>query len=218
MMNHYTFISLLLIFGFLTGSCSREQKNSEMHSEHMDEEMNHSAHAELAMESGDPTEESIYNVSSTWTNRENREISLSDLRGKVQVVAMVYTHCEFACPRILADMNRVRRDLSEHARANTNFVIISIDPERDTPERLSDFAEENHLNREHWTLLNGSQGDILEVAALLGVRYKRISKTDFTHSNMITVLNSEGEIIHQRKQLTNDQSGIIQSIERLVSS
>lgn len=217
-MNHYSFIRLILIIGFLAASCSGEQQNSEMHSEQMDEEMDHSAHDELAMESGEPTGESIYNVSSTWRNRDNREMPLSDLRGEVQVVAMVYTHCEFACPRILADMQRVRQGLSDHAQANTNFVIISIDPERDTPERLSNFADENDLNNEHWTLLNGSQGDILEIAALLGVRYKRISETDFTHSNMITVLNSEGEIIHQRKQLTDNQSGIIQSIERLLSS
>lgn len=217
-MRIYSLISVLMIISFLAASCSGEQQNSEMHSEHMDEEMEHSAHEELAMKSGEPTGESIYNVSSTWKNRDNREISLSDLRGKVQVVAMVYTHCEFACPRILADMQRVRQGLSDHARENTNFVIISIDPERDTPERLSDFADENGLSNDHWTLLNGSQGDILEAAALLGVRYKRISETDFTHSNMITVLNIEGEIVHQRKQLTDNQSGIIQSIERLLSS
>lgn len=217
-MNHYSFISLILIIGFLAASCSGEQRNSELHTEHMNEEMDHSAHGELAMESGEPTGESIYNVSSTWRNRDNREISLSELRGVVQVVAMVYTHCEFACPRILADMQRIQQGLSDEAMQNTNFVIISIDPERDTPERLTNFADENNLSDKHWTLLNGSQGDILEVAALFGVRYKRISETDFTHSNMITVLNSEGEIVHQRKQLTDNQSEIIRTIEQLTNS
>lgn len=217
-MKTYLFACLLFIIGFLSSSCSGEQQNSEMHSEHTDVEMDHSAHEELAMESAEPSGESIYNVSSTWKNRKNKEIQLSDLRGKVQVVAMVYTHCEFACPRILTDMKRVRQGLSDHARKNTNFVIISIDPERDTPERLSKFAEENDLESGDWTLLNGTQDDILEIAALLGVRYKRISETDFTHSNMITVLNSEGEIVHQRKQLTDNQSGIIQSIESLLST
>lgn len=217
MINHRFFI-LLLITGILAVSCSREHQNNESHSTLMNEGMDHSTHAEMAIESGEPTDESIYNVDSTWRNRDNREITLSDLRGEVQVVAMVYTHCEFACPRILADMKRVRQDLSDLALENTNFIIISIDPERDTPERLTKFADENDLDREHWTLLNGSQGDILEIAALLGVRYKRISESDFTHSNMITVLNSEGEIVHQRKQLTDSQSEIIQSIERLVNS
>ena len=217
-MKTYLFACFLFIIGFLSVSCSGEQQHSEMHSGQMDEEMDHSGHSELAMESGEPTEESIYNAGSTWRKRDNREIQLSELRGEVQVVAMVYTHCEFACPRILADMQRVRQVLSDHARENTNFVIISIDPERDTPQRLTNFAEENNLNKEYWTLLNGSQGDILEIAALLGVRYKRISETDFTHSNMITVLNNEGEIVHQRKQLSDNQNDIIQSIERLLSS
>lgn len=212
-MSYYRTIPLLILIGILATGCSGESQNSEMHSGHMEEEMDHSAHSELAMESDEPTDESIYHASSLWKDRDNQDVTLSDFRGKVQVVAMVYTHCEFACPRILADMKRIRQNLSNQAQANTNFVIISIDPERDTPDRLSSFAGENNLDREHWTLLNGSQGDILEVAALLGVRFKRISETDYTHSNMITVLNREGEIVHQRKQLTNDQSGILQAVE-----
>lgn len=216
-MIYHRFFTLIITIVILAVSCSREHQNNESHSAQMNEEMDHSTHADLTIESGEPTDESIYNVDSTWRNRDNREITLSDLRGEVQVVAMVYTYCEFACPRILADMKRVRQGLSDQALVNTNFIIISIDPERDTPERLTNFADENDLDSEHWTLLNGSQGDILEIAALLGVRYKRISESDFTHSNMISVLNSEGEIVYQRKQLTDSQSEIIQSIERLVS-
>jgi len=173
----------------------------------------HSAHNGMKMEFGEPVDESIYHVSSTWKDQHGNSVDFDVLRGKVQVLAMVYTHCEFACPRILADMKRVEKDLTGETRQHTNFVIVSIDPQRDTPERLLEFANENNLGSDSWTLLNGSDGDILEIAALLGVRYKRISNTDFTHSNVISVLNREGEIVHQRKQLSNDQTGIIRAIE-----
>jgi protein SCO1/2 len=175
---------------------------------------NHSAHSEMEMEANTPTDESIYNVSSVWKNRNGNEIELSNLQGEIQIVTMVYTHCEFACPRILADMKRVEKELSQEELSDINFLIVSIDPERDTPERLKKFAGENNLSLDNWTLLNGSQGDILELSALLGVKYKKISETDFTHSNMLTVLNQEGEIIHQRMKLGNDTSPILASIRQ----
>ncbi len=211
--------SFLFLTVFLVCSCSQNKETEQSDTGQM--EMgngDHTAHAEMEMGSGEPADESIYHVTSTWKNRHNREMEMADLRGEVQVVAMVYTSCEYACPRILADMKRVQKGISEKARQNTNFVIISIDPERDTPERLSNFAAENDLSDEHWTLLNGNDGDILEIAALLGFRYKRISKTDFTHSNMISVLNRDGVVVHQRKQLSDDQTNIVQAIERLVNT
>lgn len=207
-----TFILALSVF-LITG-CSGQSEENGLQSGQMDmEQGNHAAHADMEMKSGEPSDESIYNVSSSWKTRHGNTVQLDSLRGKVQVVAMVYTHCEYACPRILADMKRIRDGLSEDALNATNFVIVSIDPERDTPERLNNFAEENNLSSDQWTLLNGGQGDILELAALLGVKYKRISETDFTHSNMITVLNKEGEIIHQRKQLGDQPTNIIDAIK-----
>lgn len=205
-------ILIISIFTLLIVGCTREENHSHSGQMEMHQD-DHSEHTGLEMEFGEPIDESIYHVESVWKNQQNEEILLKDLRGKVQVVAMVYTYCEFACPRILADMKRVQQALSMNAKERTNFVIISIDPARDTPERLLYFAQENKLNDDFWTLLNGNEDDVLEIAALLGVRYKRVSEMDFTHSNMISVLNREGEIIHQRKQLSNDQSGIIQAIE-----
>ncbi|MDR8393930.1 SCO family protein [Aliifodinibius sp. S!AR15-10] len=206
-------IFLLAISITLIACSSEGQKQAKTNET---ESHDHSAHANMDMGSSEPTDESIYNVSSVWKNRHGKELELSSLRGKVQIVAMVYTHCEYACPRILADMKRIRDQLSGDALANANFVIISIDPERDTPERLNTFATENDLNEETWTLLNGDQGDVLEIAALLGVKYKRISPTDFTHSNMITVLNKEGEVIHQREKLADQQTETVEVIESLI--
>lgn len=202
----------MLIFILIGCSGSGEQTNdsSEMNSS----ESNHTAHSNMQMDAAEPSGESIYNVSSTWKNRHGEELQLNKLRGKVQVVAMVYTHCEHACPRILADMQRIKDNLESEVAGQTHFTIISIDPERDTPDRLKIFANENNLSEEKWTLLNGGNGDVLEIAALLGVKYKRVSDTDFTHSNMITVLNKKGEVVHQRKKLEDQHPRVIAAIEQ----
>lgn len=211
-MRFYLLISVLLAISLGLGSCSGESNKEGDQPDDM--AVNHTAHADMGMEADEPTAESIYNVSSKWKNRHGEMLALDDLGGKVQVVAMVYTHCEHACPRILADMERIRENLSEELLSQTNFTIISIDPERDTPQRLTNFANENKLTEDKWTLLNGDQGDVLEIAALLGVKYKRISDTDFTHSNMITVLNKEGEIVHQRKKIEDQHPRVIEVIEQ----
>jgi protein SCO1/2 len=201
-----------------SGSGEKRQQSSDQMEMEMDKaESDHSAHQQMAMASGDATDQSIYNVSSTWKDRHGQDLKLNSLQGEVQIVAMLYTNCEFACPRILADMQRIRDSLSDKVLQETNFVIVSIDPERDTPERLTQFADENNLSDKQWTLLNGDRGDILELAALLGFKYKRISDTDFTHSNMLTVLNRQGEIAFQRNRLGDNPSDIIAAIEKAAS-
>ncbi|NIQ52455.1 MAG: SCO family protein, partial [Gammaproteobacteria bacterium] len=55
------------------------------------------------------------------------------LAGRVRVVAMVYTSCAYACPRIMLDMKRIEAELGPEYREDVGFVIVSIDPERDTP-------------------------------------------------------------------------------------
>src|SRR5699024_193807 len=208
-----TVVTLLLV------ACS-SKKQSDGHRQEEPMEMagdDHSAHADMQMGAGEPTDASIYNVSSAWKTRYGNTIKLDSLRGKVQVVAMVYTYCEHACPRILADMKRIEGALNQDALSKTNFTIVSIDPERDSPQRLRQFADENNLSDNRWTLLNGDQGDILELAALLGFKYKRVSETDFTHSNMITVLNKEGEVTYQRNKLVDKPTDAVSSIEKLAS-
>ncbi|MCW9707300.1 SCO family protein [Fodinibius salsisoli] len=216
-MNIRPLVIAILAMAIMFGACSGNDGEREQQSKKQMAAGDHTAHAQMKMASEEPTDESIYNVSSIWLNRYGQKVKLGSLRGKVQVVAMVYTHCEFACPRILADMKRIRDRLSEEELKATNFVIVSIDPERDIPERLRNFASENELSDTNWTLLNGGQGDILELAALLGVKYKKISETDFTHSNIITVLNKEGEVAHQRKKLDDDPTPIVKNIKVLTS-
>jgi protein SCO1/2 len=112
----------------------------------------------------------------------------------------------------MADMKRIREEIPSDKLNETNFVIVSIDPERDTPERFREFAQENDLSDEQWILLHGNQGDVLELAALLGVKFQRISETDFSHSNMITLLNKQGEVVYQRKKLTDKPEQFVNHI------
>ena len=91
---------------------------------------------------------------------------------------------------------------------------MSIDTTRDTPAELAAFREKRQLARERWTLLRGGADDLRELAALLGVNYMEDSRGQFAHSNIITLLNAEGEIALQHAGLKQDPAPLIAAIAK----
>lgn len=155
---------------------------------------------------------SLYQLDSTWTSDMGREIKLGVLQGQPHVVAMVFTTCEFACPIIVNDMKRIADALPANLRGKVNFTLISFDHERDTPEKLHAFRQRMILPVANWTLLRGGADDVRELAALLGVNYRKDARGQYAHSNIITLLNSGGEVDFQQSGLNIDPT---QMVERL---
>ena len=95
---------------------------------------------------------------------------------------------------------------------------MSFDTARDTPEALRAYREKEKLATTHWTLLRGGADDVRELAALLGVNFQQDARGQFAHSNLITVLNAEGEIVHQLSGLNQDVGSTVQAIERALAA
>lgn len=148
---------------------------------------------------------SLYQLDASWTNDAGQSGQLASLRGQPVVLAMFFSSCTYACPLLVQDMQRLRNLLPAEARARARFVLVSFDTARDTPAVLRAFREKSALDAS-WTLLRGDAGGVQELAMLLGVKFKQDANGQFSHSNLITVLNGEGEIAHQRNGLTGDVS------------
>ena len=167
-----------------------------------------------ALPAGKPTDKSLYLLDSKWTSDVNREIRLGVLRGRPQIVAMFFTHCEYACPILVSELKAIEAKLAPEVLAKVDFLLVSIDTARDTPAELAAFREKRQLARERWTLLRGGADDVRELAALLGVNYVEDSRGQFAHSNIITLLNSEGEVAFQHAGLKQDPALLIAAIEK----
>ena len=161
------------------------------------------------------SETSIFNLTSKWNTEESEAIELKDLKGKTLVMVMIYTTCKAACPRLVADMRSIEEQIPNEFIKDINFVMVSIDPETDTPKRLKEFARENFMDGEQWTFLQGTVSSVREFANVLAVKYKEISPMDFSHSNIISVFNSDGDLIHQQEGLGVDNNETIQTILNL---
>lgn len=158
---------------------------------------------------------SIYNLPSVWTTQNNTKIELKQLKGDVIVMVMIYTSCQAACPRLVADMLGIEAQIPEAQKDDVKLVLVSIDPATDTPERLKEFALENEMGSDQWILLTGSESDTREFAAVLAVNYKKISPMDFSHSNIISVFDRKGELAHQQEGLGVNNKDTVSKILEL---
>ncbi|QLC65425.1 SCO family protein [Flavobacterium sp. LPB0248] len=186
-------IAFLLLFSFY--SCKEADKKE--------------AKAETNKEISDL---SIYNLPSKWTTQDGKDIELKSLRGNVLVMVMIYTSCKAACPRLVADMRDIESKLEKKTKQHVKLILVSIDPKTDTPERLKSFAIENKMNQDPWIFLRSSEENTREFAAVLAVNYKKISPIDFSHSNIISVFNPEGELVFQQEGLGVNNEKTIETI------
>ncbi|PQJ74387.1 SCO family protein [Polaribacter gangjinensis] len=158
------------------------------------------------------TETSIFNLTSKWNTEEGEEITLKKLKGKTLVMVMIYTTCKAACPRLVADMRNIEVKIPAEFKNEVQYIMVSIDPKNDTPKRLKEFAIENLMDDEKWTFLQGTEDGVREFANVLAVKYKKISPLDFSHSNIISVFNPQGDLVHQQEGLGVDNKITIEKI------
>jgi protein SCO1 len=135
---------------------------------------------------------SVYDLAGTWHDQTGAVRSLGDWRGTPVLVALIYMHCTATCPLAVSELKRIAA-LDPHVR----FVLVSLDPARDDVRRLAGYAAERGLDPARWTLLTGADTDLRDLAATLGVRYRQVTPGDLAHSNLITLLDSEGRIARQ---------------------
>jgi protein SCO1 len=163
------------------------------------------------------SEHSLYQLESSWTNDSGAALKLAALGGRPQVVSMFFASCQFTCPILVNDIKRIEAALPENVRTNVGFVLVTFDSERDTPEALAAYRKVHGLPS-NWTLLRGAPDDVLELAALLGVKYKKDLRGQFAHSNVITVLDSRGKAVRQIAGLNRDASEATNAIAQALAA
>jgi protein SCO1/2 len=106
------------------------------------------------------------------------------LADKVVLINVVFTNCEDACPLITQKLKDVRKRLTE-AGKDVWFVSISNDPERDSPQALKKFAQEQGVDEARWVFLTGGKEAISTVLGRLG----QMSRSVEEHSTLLIAGN-----------------------------
>lgn len=88
-------------------------------------------------------------------------VTLADLKGQVWVADFFFTHCPSKCPMVTTRMKDVQKSLPDDAPVK--LVSITVDPERDTPAVLADYAKQFGANEGRWLFLTGDKQAIIEL-------------------------------------------------------
>lgn len=151
--------------------------------------------AQTATQSSSPklNGESLYNLTGHWRETSGEDFPLSRLRGRPVILTMAYTQCKVSCPAIIAKLKDIESALKSAKETNAAIVLASFDPKRDTPDHVATYFKEKKLDPKRWILLSPSgDRDVRELAAALGIVYSKDKNGEFSHSNVISLLNQEG--------------------------
>ncbi len=87
--------------------------------------------------------------------RSGQPVALSDLIGKVWIADFIFTYCAGPCPLLSTQMGALQNRLSE--MPDVRLVSVTVDPERDTPELLSDYSLRYGADKERWLFITGEK-------------------------------------------------------------
>ncbi len=173
----------------------------------------------LPLTAGQPElpDDSVYQLGGSWTKHNGQQLELAELAGRPRLVSFVYTYCEHTCPTIVARLKLATDGLEGSIADDLQITLVSLDPQRDTPQRLQTYMQEQGLDERGWLMLHGDPDEVLGFAAMLGVRYRPMGERDIAHSNMMTLLDGAGVVRYQSKGLGDDPADLAEAISQLAS-
>lgn len=99
----------------------------------------------------------------TLTNQLGKQVSLSDLKDKIIIADFFFTSCPSICPSLTRNMKRLQ-DAFNKTDTVVRFISFSVDPVRDTPEKLKAYSDKYGINPDTWWLLTGDKNEIYDIA------------------------------------------------------
>lgn len=130
-----------------------------------------------------------------FVNQEGIKYALSDIEGKIAVVDFFFSYCPSICPKMTRNIQDVAEKYANEE--DLQFISFSVDPERDTPARLAEFAEMYHADSEQWNFLTGDKRELYHLARkgfFLSATDGDGGPNDFIHSENIVLIDRQGQI------------------------
>ncbi len=141
----------------------------------------------------DPPARSIFTLPPQWETDHGRHVSLEALRGHPLVAAMFFTTCHVSCPITVETLTELERRLPASDRTRVAFLLVTLDPNADTPTALGQYRQDHRLSPA-WTLLRGTLPATRLFADTVGIVYRQESFRLF-HQPQIVVIDSTGLVV-----------------------
>jgi protein SCO1 len=158
------------------------------------------------------TTDSIYLLGTPLTTQDGESARIDLHRGQPTLITMFYASCPHVCPTLIAAMRGMERRLPEDQRKHLRVLVVSLDPDRDTPEMLDELAKRHGVDLTRWSFARAEKSEVRKLAAVLGVQYRQLPDGEFNHSTVITLLDSHGRILSRTGKTTRPDEDFLQKL------
>ncbi|MEO5690267.1 MAG: SCO family protein [Burkholderiaceae bacterium] len=155
--------------------------------------------------------DSIYQLAPHLTDQDGKPFALASARGGPVLISMFYSSCEMVCPVLFETIAQTLKELPPATRDRLKIVMITFDPARDTLAVLKDTADKHHCDK-HWSLVRGKDAEVRQIAALLGVQYRRLPSGEFNHSSAILLLDGDGRVVMRSGRLGTIDPALVEAL------
>lgn len=131
------------------------------------------------------------------TTQADKPLQSSDLKGKVLLVGFIFTTCSGSCPATTSRMVQVQQELARRGDlkdGKVHLLSITVDPARDTPQRLRDYMKLYDANSASWTMLTGSADDVTKTLTAWGMWAKPAANGQLDHPSRVFLVDKQGRI------------------------
>jgi protein SCO1/2 len=132
---------------------------------------------------------SLFDFPWSWTDEQGQRLAFARWRGSPLVVTTFYTTCSSTCPRTVEKLRAVYRAFRDRG-ISAEFVLVTLDPTTDTPERLRALKEAHRLPAE-WHLVQGDRYATRQLADYLGIHVLEM-EVHLVHDTRIAVFDGSG--------------------------
>ncbi len=139
----------------------------------------------------------------TLTDQSGQPFAASDLAGRVALVDFIYTNCPDACPLMTANLAKAQQTLKDQKLfpSRVAFVSVSVDPLRDTPPVLAQYAQKFGVDGEGWKFVTGDWDQTYQLLADLKLQPRvprpasgQADATELSHTTRMIVLDGQRQI------------------------
>ncbi|TJY58848.1 SCO family protein [Sinimarinibacterium sp. CAU 1509] len=143
----------------------------------------------------DLPDDSVYQLQVPLRTQADTASTLDRWRGHPVLVSMFYASCGYVCPLLIRSTQKLDRDLDAAVRRNLRVILVSFDPDHDTPEVLAALSAKHGIDDTRWMLARAEAGDVRKLAAVLGIQYRKLPDGGFNHATIISLLGPDGRVL-----------------------
>lgn len=170
--------------------------------------------------------ENVARTRVSLVNQDSSSVSYPEvIKNEVALIGFIYTHCPDICPMTTHNMMLTEEKLSKDELKNVRFILISFDPERDTPSILTQFASVRNMDMNNWELLTGSRNSIDSLMKVYNVKafpddttYNDKGEPAYfmIHTDRISLVDQDGNLRKNYKGSSADPAEMADDIKSLL--